>query len=118
MALVGTSTKWFSSLFGNSGNSVKISLTSDDDDSIIQAQQTTTTNEGNTMNSFNCEQHIDEVMESPAMKVEYDAWQMQREEIDYSKLTLAEAQQLAWDNEDESRRYNTRLPYVGQKCRD
>lgn len=73
---------------------------------------------GKTMNSFNCEQHIDEVMESPAMKAEYDAWQMQREEIDYSKLTLAEAQQLAWDNEDESRRYNTRLPYVGQKCRD
>ena len=57
-------------------------------------------------------------MESPAMKAEYDAWRMQREDIDYSKLTLAEAQQLAWDNEDESRRYNTRLPYVGQKCRD
>lgn len=52
------------------------------------------------------------------MKAEYDAWRMQREEIDYSKLTLAEAQQLAWDREDESRRYNTRLPYIGQKCRD
>jgi hypothetical protein len=67
------------------------------------------------MNSFNCEQHIDEVMESRDMMTEYDIWRLQR---DVSALTLAEAQQLAWDKEDESRHYNTRIPYVGQKCRD
>ena len=69
------------------------------------------------MNSFNCEQHIDEVMESPAMKHEYDAWRMQREDTDFSALTLAEAQQIAWDKEDAQRKANRGMK-TRRFCRD
>ena len=69
---------------------------------------------GKTMNSFNCEQHIDEVMQSQDMIVEYDIWRMQR---DMSALTLAEAQQIAWDKEDAQRKANRGMK-TRRFCRD
>jgi len=36
----------------------------------------------------------------------------------YVNCSIREAQEIAWEREDRKRRYNTRLPFVGQKCRD
>ena len=74
------------------------------------------------MSSFLQEQHIDEIMGSDVMRAEYDIWRMQQEQekIDYSKLTLAQARQIAEDREDARRQAErrNRLPFKGQKCRE
>lgn len=36
----------------------------------------------------------------------------------YIDCSIREAQEIAEEREDRTRRYNTRLPFVGQKCRD
>lgn len=36
----------------------------------------------------------------------------------YIDCSHREAQEVLFEREDRTRRYNTRLPFVGQKCRD
>jgi hypothetical protein len=36
----------------------------------------------------------------------------------YVNCSIREAQDISWEREDRKRRVNTRLPFVGQKCRD
>ena len=36
----------------------------------------------------------------------------------YLNCSISEAQDSAWETEDRNRRVTTRLPFVGQKCRD
>ena len=70
------------------------------------------------MNSFSCEQHIDEIMESdPVSREEYHIWLMQRED-DFASLSLEEAREIAQDREDRERIANRNSPFIGQRCRD
>ena len=36
----------------------------------------------------------------------------------YVNCSVQDARDIAWEREDRKRRVNTRLPFVGQKCRD
>jgi len=36
----------------------------------------------------------------------------------YINCSIRQAQEIAWEREDRKRRYNTKLPFVGQRCRD
>ena len=36
----------------------------------------------------------------------------------YLDCSIREAQSIAYEREDRKRRFNTRLPFIGQKCRD